>query len=247
MTNKTIIALIVILFAGNIYAQRITDNNSNFKISELSEKILKDSLKENVTSVKISTQTKSPGISALLSVLLPGAGHYYAGRMDVGSYFLGAEATMWLGLFGVNYYGTIMKDDSRSYAVVHSGLSKDGKDDDYFSNVGTYLNIYSYNNEKLQRGEYDKLYDINTHFWNWDSKGSQEEFDKQRKRSERTLNFNTVFITGMIVNRIISGLSAIILTNKVNNSAGSIKMSSEFISTPENRIDGIKLNFVKSF
>lgn len=246
MINKTIIAIIVFLIAGNINAQRITDNTSNFKMSELSEMVLKDTLKET-TTINNSLNAKSPGISALLSAVLPGAGHYYAGRMDVGVYFLGAEVSMWLGLFGVNYYGNVLRDDSRSYASLHSGLTKDGKDDEFYSNVGNYMTVYNYNNEKLQRGEYEKLYDINTHFWNWDSPDNQYEFDMQRKKSERTYNLRTIFITGMIINRIVSGLSAIILTNKGNNNAGSIKLSSELISTPENRVDGIKLNFVKSF
>ena len=246
MTNKTIIAIILFLIAGNIYAQRITDGNRDFKLAELSEIILKDTINETTETVKTSNQ-KSPGISVLLSALLPGAGHFYAGRMDVGAYFLGAEVSMWLGLFGVNYYGNALRDDSRSFASLHSGLNKDGKDDDFYSNVGNYLTVFSYNNEKLQRGEYDKLYDVNTHFWNWDTQENQYEFDIQRKKSERTYNLRTIFITGMIINRIVSGLSAIILTNKSNNNAGSIKLSSEFISTPENRLDGIKLNFVKSF
>ncbi|MCX6157676.1 MAG: hypothetical protein WCK13_06225 [Ignavibacteriota bacterium] len=246
MINKTITAIIVFLFAGNMYAQRITDNSSNFKMTELTNMMLKDTIKET-TITENTGNVKSPGISILLSVLLPGAGHYYAGRMDVGSYFLGAEVGMWLGLFGVNYYGNALRDDSRSYASVHSGLNNNGKDDDFYSNVGNYLTVYSYNNEKLQRGEYDKLYDINTHFWNWDSANDQSVFDQQRKKSERTYNLKTIFITGMIINRIVSGLSALILTNKVNNSAGSIKLSSEMFSTPGNTIDGIKLNFVKSF
>jgi len=246
MRNKAIIVIFVFLFAGNLYAQRITDNSSNFKIAELSEKFFKDTLKE-ATKIDNTSNAKSPAISILLSALLPGAGHYYAGRMDVGGYFLGAEVTMWLGLFGADYYGNVLIDDSRSFATVHSGINKDGKDDTYFSNIGSYMNIYTYNNEKLQRGEYDLLYDVNTHFWNWDSQTNQVEYDNQRKRGERTYNLKTVFITGMIINRIVSGLSAFILTNIGNKNAGSIKLSSELISTPENRIDGIKLNFVKSF
>jgi hypothetical protein len=245
MINKIIAVIVVFLFAGNIYAQRI--NNSNFKLAELSEKMLKDSLRENTIAENTRSNAKSPGISILLSALLPGAGHYYAGRMDVGAYFLGAEVSMWIGLFGVNYYGNELRDDSRSYASTHSGLTKDGKDDNFYANVGNYMTIYAYNNDKLQRGEYDLLYDINTHFWNWDSQDNQSVFDQQRKKSERTYNLKTIFITGMIINRIVSGLSALILTNKVNSTAGSIKLSSELFSTPGNRLDGIKFNLVKSF
>ena len=47
MINKTLIVIIVFLFAGNINAQRITDNNSNFKMKEISEKLLNDTLRED--------------------------------------------------------------------------------------------------------------------------------------------------------------------------------------------------------
>ena len=245
MRNKTILIIIIFLLAGNLFAQKINDSDNNFKFMNLSENLLKDSIKEQKESIDINTDKKSPGISVLLSAILPGAGHYYTGRMDVGSYFLGAEVGLWLGLLGVNYYGGILEDDSRSFASVHAGLNKDGKDDEYFANVGTFLNIYQYNNDKLQSGQYDKIYDINTHFWNWDSQDNQGEFDQQRKKSERTYDLSTIFVTGLIINRLVSGISALVLTNNVN--ATGIKVSSGFTSSPENKIDGIKLNFVKSF
>ena len=246
MRNKiTLIMMIVFLISGNLSAQYIKDNENSYKLLNLSDEILKDSLKEQKELTNSVTDKKSPGISVLLSALLPGAGHFYAGRMDVGAYFLGAEAAMWLGLLGVNYYGGILRDDSRSFASVHAGLNKDGKDDNYFANVGSFLNIYQYNNDKLQSGQYDKIYDINTYFWNWDSPSNQGEFDQQRKKSERTYNLSTVFFTGLIINRLVSGISALVLTNKINSSG--IKVSSGFTQSPENKIDGIKLNFVKSF
>lgn len=244
MKNK-IILIIIFLIAGNLSAQKVRDTENNFKLMELSEIFLDDSITVKKETVNTGIEHKSPGISVLLSAILPGAGHYYTGRMDVGSYFLGAEVGLWLGLIGVNYYGGVLQDDSRSFAAVHAGLNKEGKDDDYFANVGTFLNIYQYNNDKLQSGQYDKIYDINTHFWNWDSADNQGDFDQQRKKSERTYNLSTIFVTGLIVNRLVSGISALVLTNKVNSSG--IKVSSGFTTSPENKIDGLKLNFVKSF
>jgi hypothetical protein len=248
MQNKAKIAVIVItlLFAAGLNAQ-IKNSDGAYKLSEVRNKVItSDATGKTINGISEVNQ-KSPALSALLSLILPGAGHFYTGRMDVGAYFLGAEAGMWLGLFGVNYYGNILRDDSRSYAATHSGLSKDGKDDNYFSNVGNFLTVYDYNNEKLARGEYDKLYDINSFYWNWDSKDNMELFDLQRKRSERTYNVRTLFITGMIINRLVSGISALILTNKGNAQTGGIRLSSEFTSSPQNKIDGLRLNFVKSF
>lgn len=245
MKNKIIIAIFSFLFSGIMQAQTITDSERNFKVMNLTDMILKDTITEMKSDLKATTNQKSPAISALLSAVLPGAGHFYAGRMDVGAYFLGAEAAMWLGIFGVNYYGGILRDDSRSFASVHAGLIKEGKDDDYFANVGNYMNIYMYNNEKLQSGQYNMLYDVNTYFWNWDSQSNQGEFDQQRKRSERTYNLSTIFVTGLIINRLVSGISAIVLTNSANSKG--LKVSSGFTTSPHNSIDGIKLNFVKSF
>ncbi len=246
MRNKSIItAIIFCLAAINLNAQTAIDSENGFKMKSLTEKLLKDTITETKSVTTGTVSHKSPGISALLSAVLPGAGHFYAGRMDVGAYFLGAEAAMWLGLFGVNYYGGILKDDSRSFASVHAELTKEGKDDDYFANVGNYMNIYLYNNDKLQSGQYNMLYDINTHFWNWDTQSNQGEFEQQRKRSERTYNLSTIFVTGLIINRLISGISAVVVTNTGNTKG--IKVSSGFTSSPENAIDGIKLNFVKSF
>ncbi|MCU0372594.1 MAG: hypothetical protein MUE56_05065 [Ignavibacteria bacterium] len=245
MQNR-IIYLIILLFLtlSCLSAQdRITDN---YKLTGLSNTLLESEVRVFDTLKTSFKDSKSPVLSGLLSLVLPGAGHFYTDRMDVGAYFLGADAVLWLGLFGVNYYAGIIKDDSRSYASQHAGLDVNGKDDDYFSNVGSYLNIYNYNNEKLQAGEYDKMYDINTYFWNWDSPENQSEFEKQRKRSERTYNISPVIVTGLILNRLVSALSSVLLTNK-HNETGGVRIQTELTKTAGNRIDGIKLNFVKSF
>jgi hypothetical protein len=244
MQNKIIFLLILSFTFSCIYAQdEVADN---YKITGLTNTMLRSDIKSFDTLNNKFKDKKSPVISGLLSLVLPGAGHFYTERMDVGAYFLGADAALWLGLFGVNYYAGILKDDSRSYASQHAGLDVNGKDDDYFSNVGSYINIYSYNNEKLQSGEYDKMYDINTFFWNWDSSDNQSEFEKQRKRSERTYNISPVIVTGLIINRLVSSLSSILLTNK-HNESGGFNIHTEITRTAGNKIDGIKLNFVKSF
>ncbi|MCI0473124.1 MAG: hypothetical protein L0Y76_06010 [Ignavibacteria bacterium] len=245
MQNKIIFLIILsFLTVSCISAQeRVTDN---YKLTDLSNALLKSEVTDYDTLKTNFRDSKSPVVSGLLSLVLPGAGHFYTDRMDVGAYFLGADVALWLGLFGVNYYAGIIRDDSRSYASQHAGLDVNGKDDDYFSNVGSYINIYSYNNEKLQSGEYDKMYDINTYFWNWDSPDNQSEFEKQRKRSERTYNISPVIVTGLILNRLVSALSSVLLTNK-HNETGGVSIHTELTKTTGNRIDGIKLNFVKSF
>jgi len=234
-----IIINIILLISIQISAQSNPDRLKELRTSITDKKIETNNLED----VKISESGKSPGISLILSLLVPGAGHLYAGRMDVGKYFLAAESALWLGFAGVNIYGDVLRDDSRTFAVVHSGLNKEGKDKDYFADVGSYDNIYEYNNYRLSRGEYEKIYNLNTHFWDWDLQQNRENFDEQRKKSERMYNATRIFTTGMIINRLASAVSAFLLTKADN----SVKISSEFTGIKSGKIDGFKVKFIKTF
>lgn len=247
MHKKVILILVLLLVIQSGFSQ-IKDGFDYNKKKELENSFLKTSYRDSInTDEETYSNKKNPSISIFLSLLLPGAGHLYAGRMDVGKYFVVSEAACWLGVIGLNIYGNALRDDSRTYASVHAGLNKDGKDDDYFSNVGNYYSIYDYNNEMLAKGQWEKIYDVNSHFWSWDNSANQETFDKQRKKSERTYNGRIVFATGLIVNRVVSAISALVLTNKYNHSASGFRINSEFIGTKDNPYDGIRLNFIKSF
>ncbi|MCX7833421.1 MAG: hypothetical protein N2490_04345 [Ignavibacteria bacterium] len=213
---------------------------NDIKKFELKEKVLNNKRSEVKFSIEKENE-KSPSVSALLSLILPGAGHLYAGRMDIGKYFLTAEAALWLGIVGINIYGNAVRDDSRSFAVVHSGINKNGKDDDFFVNIGLFNNIYEYNNYRLSRGEYDKIYDINSHYWNWDLVGNRELYDEQRKKSERIYNSDRIISAGLIINRIASAISAFLLTNK------DIKVSSEFNNFINGSPTGFEIKITKSF
>ncbi|MBI5403615.1 MAG: hypothetical protein HY959_09440 [Ignavibacteriae bacterium] len=247
MLKKLILVFAVTVFAGTSVGQ-VKSSEEFSKKQILSDKILKTGYRDSVNTERITGNKKNPTISVFLSLLVPGAGHLYADRMDVGKYFVASEAACWLGVAGLSLYGNWLRDDSRTFAAQHSGLNEDGKDDDYFGNVGNFESIYTYNNEKLAKGQWDKIYDVNTHFWNWDNDANRNQFDLQRKKSERTYNTRIVFATGLIVNRLISAISAVILTNKGNkNTSSGIRINSEFIGTKENPYDGLRLNFVKSF
>ena len=234
--------------AMNALAQ---DTGDNFKKLELSDKVVNSvepiSDKE-VDLGNLTASKKSAGISMLLSLVLPGAGHWYIDRMDVGQYFMMADGAAWLGLAGVNIYGNILQDQSETFAVDHAGVNQDGKDDDYYVNIGNYQSIYEYNNAKLSQGEYDKVYfDVDQYYWNWDTENNFLRYDSQRGEGERVKNTSIIFASALIVNRLASALSALLLTNKYNSMLSNIRINSEVSMSPENRIDGLKLNLIKQF
>lgn len=235
----TLILFIILSFSVCLQSQVNPDN-----IKDLKTEILKNEIDLKYQSnIQMTDDGKSPGISLILSLILPGAGHFYAGRMDIGKYFLTAEGALWLGFAGVNIYGDALRNDARSFASVHSGLNKEGKNDDYFADVGNFNDIYEYNNYRLSRGEYEKLYDINTYYWNWDNVSNRTNYDEQRRKSERMYNSTKIFTTGMILNRLASALSAFLITK----TDGKLKVNSEFTGSNSGSPDGFRINFIRTF
>ncbi len=258
---KKLSAIVFVLFvtsctvfsqeSSNLIKSERNNDNQDLKL-ELSNKILnsdekKISEKSLENKISLTVDKKSPGIAILLSLLVPGAGHFYAGRMDVGKYFLTGEVLSWLGLIGINMYGNSLRDDSRTFAVVHSGLNKTGKDDNYYSNIGSFNTIFDYNNDVIRKGEYDKIYDVGSYFWSWDNIDSRAFFETQRRHSERVYNSRIIFGSVMIVNRIISAISSLILINSNSGSSSTMKINTEAISTQNNLFDGVRINLLKSF
>jgi hypothetical protein len=244
-------ALFTLIIFASFLINASAQNNDNYKKLELSDKIINSessSQEQEINLTRTADNKKSPGLALLLSLLLPGAGHYYTDRMDVGQYFLAADGAAWLGLAGVNIYGNVLRDNAQTFSVDHAGVNESGKNDDYFVNIGNYKSIYEYNNAKLSRGEYDKVYlDIEAYYWDWDTQDNFLRYESQRGESERVKNTSIIFASALVVNRLASALSALLLTNQHNNLLSNVKINSEVSMSPENRIDGLKLNLIKQF
>ena len=257
MTKILVSNIIIFVLSINFALSQVIDDKTNeinheFSKKDITEMVLsnsenKYSLNESDILFTETKSTKSPGLAFIYSLLLPGTGHLYTDRMDVGKYFVAAEISSWLGVLGLTLYGDAVQNDARSFAGIHADISKESDNEDYYRNVGQFNNIYEYNDEKLRRGEYELLYDVNKYFWNWDNVSNRETFDSQRRSSERIYNSRIVFATGLVVNRITSAISALILANDHNSNLSSFKINSEFIGTRDNPFDGIKLNFVTEF
>jgi len=243
------VIMLSIAFAANSYSQSGSVSNEKFNLQSLSSKIISgnpNSIKVEINHPEVSTG-KSPGLALLFSLILPGAGHYYLNRMDVGKYFLGADAASWLGLVSLNVYGNSVRNDSRTYSKQHAGISNiDDKNDDYFANIGNFTNIYEYNNDKLSRGEYALVYDVNQNYWNWDDIKNRDTFEGQRKRSERIYNTRIVFGSMLVVNRIVSGISAFFMAKNSGTKKTSLNIQPEVLYNGYS-VDGVRINLSKNF
>ncbi len=265
-----ILFLALIILPAGVYSQYKSD--PNFRLKSYDKKIIQlsntvttpqedknnlcflDSVTENKQSSKVKGSKKSPGLAFIYGLLLPGMGHVYANNFNTGKYFMISEATLWLTYALFTVYGNWLLDDAYSYATTHAGVTVGSKqrDDKFFIDIANYENVDEYNNEKLRFGEYEKLYypELGYGFY-WNSTEERRQYRADKIGGDRTLN-DRLFVTGaVLINHLISGISAVFAANSYNSElkekgSGGIKMSAGVIKH-FNRVDGIKLNISKNF
>ena len=264
MINKRISVFLVITFILSFINLSVAQNTiqsipgyNSFKSSGNMQKLYSgisnthrtDSLKENLN---INTGSrKSPGLAFLYSLLVPGMGQLYAHRIDVGKYYMISEAALWLGFTSFTIYGNWLRNDAHNYATVHAGIDQNGKDDNFFVNISNYNNVYEYNNDQLQNGRYSSLYDPqNGYYFYWDNTADREKYRKDQLAGDRVITDRLFFVGAIIVNHLISAVSAVFVTNSYNDqlkgSNGGFGINADVIRYGS-RVDGIRLNLTKWF
>jgi len=156
----------------------------------------------------LETQKKvSMKKAMLLSMLLPGAGQYYADSKFKGQVFMGVEAAIWAGFAAYRVYGGWKKDDYQDFAAAHAGVDNSGKDDEFYDWVGFYDNREEFN--QLGRLYYpDRAYlpDNASYDWQWDSPENRVEF-KEMKDASKSAFRNSTFMLGLaLINRVVAGI-----------------------------------------
>ncbi len=198
------------LLSEGIFAQ--AENRQNVYQQLITTSILQQSAAADFRPVFNETdgnQRKSIFRAVIYSLILPGAGEYYAEGYSRGKYFTIAEGGLWLTYAGFQIYGTHIQSDARRYAAIYAGIQSEGKDDNYFVDIGNYDNIYQYNEKKLQDRRIDLLYDPSAGYaWQWTSAVERQRYRDLRISSSNIL-YNSRFVIAVIIaNHIASAISA---------------------------------------
>lgn len=194
---------------------------------------------------------KSVALAAIYSLLLPGMGELYADGFSSGRYFLIAEGVLWLGYATLDIYGNVLRDDARAYAVSRAGVNPAGKDDQFYIDIGNFLNITEYNEKQLRDREPEKLYDLNAGYaWRWESDAARAEYRAQRISSETMYNNRNFVVAAVIINHVLSainaGRSAMAYNRGLEDPVGDLRMKASVaggLSNPH----GIVFTIVKEF
>jgi hypothetical protein len=205
-------------------------------------------LSPRIDLLQSAPEQKSVFRAVVYSLALPGLGELYAGGFDRGKYFLIAESGLWLTFTSFELYGHWLQNDARAFAASHASASIDGKDDQFFVNVGNFTNVYEYNEKKLRDRDVADLYDPNgSFFWQWDNDQSRMRFRDLRVKSDNVFN-NVRFVVGaIIVNHIASAINAArAAINKNKELASDWQIQTELLGSYL-RPEGVVLTLKKTF
>ena len=179
----------------------------------------------------------------LKSLVLPGWGEHSLGNHQRGYGFNSAEILGWIAYAAFQIQGRTLKENMKTYAAEHAGVYPKGKDDDYFTDIGNYMNFIDYRDQKCRNRQYEALYPENAeYFWAWDSDNSRKKFDRIRVNSSTALRNSSFAIGALIANRIISVIDVMILTKDRIEKTGP-DLEATFLPQREGLALQLNLNF----
>ncbi len=188
--------------------------NSNTSI-KLSDENFQDELIN--LSYDYASEKKSVGLGIVYSLLLPGMGELYADAYSIGKYFTIADGILWGTFIGMEVYSNWQENNYQTYAAANADVDNNNKDADYYSTIGNYTSVFSYNEEKALERNYDEMLDPETDFWKWNTTDERQTYRDMWTSSEQTSNDIRFVIGGLILNRVASAINAARLVTAYNN------------------------------
>jgi hypothetical protein len=162
---------------------------------------------------------KSVSRAFFSSLLIPGLGEAYTGHTGYTQFFLTVETVGW-GLFlANNLHVASLEEDYQNYAVQHAGVNRQGKDAQYWIDIGKYDDIYEFNEQRRRDRDLAALYGENaSNFWRWDTYDNRLYYDWKRIQTRNIENTQTYIIGALVLNHLVSAINALRLARKYNRS-----------------------------
>ncbi|MCC6477082.1 hypothetical protein IT157_08500 [bacterium] len=143
----------------------------------------------------------------LKSLVIPGWGQYELDRPRHALAFFATDLLLVGTALGLNHYGQSVREDYIAFAAEHAGVVG-GHEKDFYADVGNWMNVYDYNDQRLADRNYSALYDTESEYWYWDSDHNRASMDEMRVKSERALN-RVVYAVALVgVNHLVSAFHA---------------------------------------
>ncbi len=148
------------------------------------------------------------------SAILPGWGEYKLNKISRGNFFITTEI---VGIVLTTLSFVKSDNISTSYQAIaaeHANVSGNGKNHQFWVDIGNYDSQIDYNEEHLRWREFDDLYPNEANWiWDWDTEEKRKEFEDLRIESDRMKLVGKFLVGGIVLNHIISAIDVYYLKN----------------------------------
>ena len=166
----------------------------------------------------------SARVAFFKSLAVPGWGHYYVDKSDWnrGKYHLGADVMLIVSFFGLNIHSSNLQQNWYGYARSEAGIDIEHRNRTIQLAVGDFNNLSAYNDYQLRTRNWDQLLeDRPENRWNWADDEARAEYNEIRNRFENIDQQLPALIGLMVVNRVVSAISAYNRAGKISGDDSS--------------------------
>tara|TARA_B100001996_G_scaffold371089_1_gene346068 strand:+ start:435 stop:1076 length:642 start_codon:yes stop_codon:yes gene_type:complete len=158
------------------------------------------------------------------SFLVPGWGQSDLGYKERSKIYNYIEIGILLSMFSSTKYSNEIKRNYIAYATEHAGVISDGKDREFWVDIGNYNTLNEYNSEHLRNRDTGELYPQTVEWrWSWDNSENRKYFESKRIQSDKLKLFSTFTFGALFLNHFISSIDALYLKRLSASSNFTIK------------------------
>ena len=162
------------------------------------------------------------GVKAFgLSMLLPGLGQRYVngGRWGGGTIFVAADLTLWLGLATTVAQENHFVDGYTTLVARRAGNSLEGKNRSFELALGSYDSSDEYLDALLRSRQWDRIEGAQDpdNQWDWETTEDRARYVELRGDADSADNRTKALIGALIINRLISGITAALSSRKTRS------------------------------
>lgn len=173
----------------------------------------------------LDSKAPSPRTAFLKSMAVPGWGHHYVNNesWNRGKYHLGADVVLLLSFFGLKIHSNNIQGNWYSYARNEAGIDIENRERTLQLVVGDFNSLQAYNDYQARARNWDQFIDdVPENRWAWQDNASREEYNSLRSRYENIDQQLPALIGLMVVNRLVSAISAYNRARKITSSKQSV-------------------------
>ncbi len=153
------------------------------------------------------------GISPIVkSFFLPGLGEYALDKPGRGRAFIISETALWTSFAGALIISNNYTGRFQAFAADYAGVVPEGKNQQFWIDVGNYNSRENHNEEHLRFREYNALYPNDAKWaWIWSSEKKRKQYRDYRIASDQWKLTAQFVVGGIVLNHIISTIDVLYL------------------------------------